>query len=315
MPTSGRRASKTPTIPMAALLLLSLFWTCSALRADLMRGFLPDRLPRFERQALPLAMLALVSGLTAFARRAKWPGENQVRASILVGLGLFVLPGWLVSLSNGHITELARTALFTLVPVFALVFEPHIGSPSRANNRNRLPAALVAVVGALFIFPAAIPASLESCVVILAAACVAAANCHGVAIASHLESDSMALVAAIASTTAAIALVAASGMTEHPIWKWQIVAPELLWSAAVEMPALMLLFWLMPKLSATKMATRFLFAPLFAILIGAALLQSVQELHLRTWLGLVTMAAGAGWLLFAHEEETGATDLHLDLHG
>jgi drug/metabolite transporter (DMT)-like permease len=303
------------------LLLLSLLWASSVWKSELTPGLVPGPIPRYERQALPFLVLALVATPIALRPKRKRPRRSQVWKSILVGLGLFVLPGWLVFLSNGWVPQLARTALFTLVPVFTLVFEPHIGDPSGAPSRGGLAAALAAIAGTLLVFPVTIPATLEVAgaylALILAAACIAAANCLGVAIATPLRREStfpIAAMAAIAGTTAAITQAAASALMEEPILKWETVAPELFWSAVIEAPALMLLFWLMPRLSATKMATRYVLAPLLAILIGAELLRSAQDLHLRTWLGLALMALGSAWLLFAPESEVVAAGLRLDLN-
>jgi cadmium resistance protein CadD (predicted permease) len=302
------------------LLLLSLLSASSVWKTDLTPGLVPGLLPHYERQALPFVLLALMAGSIVLVRRPKWPQRSQVRSSVLVGFGLFVLPGWLLSFARAWVPELARAALLTLVPVFALVLEPYIGNPSEAPARGGLAAALVAVAGALFVFPVTTPTTVEAgdacLVVILAAVCIATANCLGVAAATRLACESIfpiATMAAIASTTAATLLAVSSVLFERPIWKWETLAPELFWSAAVEVPQLMLLFWLMPRLSATKMATRYLLAPVLAIVIGALLLQSVQELHLRTWLGLVGMALGSAWLLFAPESDGGTTGLHLDL--
>jgi drug/metabolite transporter (DMT)-like permease len=77
----------------------------------------------------------------------------------------------------------------------------------------------------------------------------------------------------------------------------------------------LLLFWLMPRLSASRMATRYLLAPLFAILLGAVLLQSLHEIQPQTWLGLALMAAGAVWLMLASPDEQNAPASQLDLKG
>ena len=53
----------------------------------------------------------------------------------------------------------------------------------------------------------------------------------------------------------------------------------------------------MPPHDCTRMTTRFLLAPLFAILIAHGARSPKLELHLG--LGILLMAAGAAWLLFA----------------
>jgi hypothetical protein len=295
-------------------------WAAKSLRRDLLPGLFSGPWPHLAGQVIPLAMLALAAGLFAVLHGAQWPRGRQLGIWILTGLGLFAVPAGLIALSGGWISELARTALFTLVPVFAVVFEPYLGDGARPPVRGGLIGSLVAVAGALLIFPIAFPASMRaSCgwiAVSLAVASVAAANCLGVAAADELESSSAGRLAAMASTagaSAACVLAAASLVLERTAWTRGALTAESIWSAAVEVPGLLLLFWLMGKISAPRMAARFVLAPLLAVLIGVILMQSAQEVRLRTWAGLILMAGGSGWLLFGRGEETGATALPLDL--
>ena len=306
--------------PMAALLLLSLLWTGSALRVDLLPDLQPNLLPHLERQVLTLALLALSAGLIAIERGAEWPRWRLIRDAIVIGLGLFALPAVLIDLADGSVSGLARIALLTLVPLFAVIFEPYIGLRSAPQNRGGLLAALVAGSGSFLVFPVAIPNSISAggafVAVILAAACIAAANCYGVTTATALNGGAkgqIAMMASIASASAAAALTIASICLEQPIWKWNALEPELLWSAAIELPALLLVFWLMRRMSAPRMATRYALAPLLAIVIEVALLQYGRDVRLQTWLGLILMAAGAAWILFAPPEETQPSALPLDL--
>jgi hypothetical protein len=167
------------------------------------------------------------------------------------------------------------------------------------------------------VFPVQIPQSVEAgaafCAVILATACVAWTNCRAVPAAADLPEDSIAAFAAVGSGAAALGLGVASLLLERVVWNRQAIALELFWSAGVEAPALWLLFWLMPRMSAARMATRYVLAPLLAILIGMGLLRSGGEIRAQTWLGLGLMAAGAGRLLFA--SATGDDSKALSLQG
>jgi hypothetical protein len=82
---------------IAALLLLSLLGACNVLRADLLPNLVVP-LPYLERQVLPLALLALAQAVIAIARGAKWPRGFRIRASLLIGLGLFAAPACLLYL-------------------------------------------------------------------------------------------------------------------------------------------------------------------------------------------------------------------------
>jgi drug/metabolite transporter (DMT)-like permease len=66
---------------------------------------------------------------------------------------------------------------------------------------------------------------------------------------------------------------------------------------AVQLPSLLLLFWLMRRTSATAMATRYVLAPLIAILVDMGIAPPI--VGARTWLGLLLIAGGAGALLLA----------------
>jgi drug/metabolite transporter (DMT)-like permease len=268
--------------------------------------------------------LALVSSAFAIARRSSWPHGRQFWYCVKLGLGLFAIPAFLLAFAEGRVPDLGRTALFSLVPVFVVVFEPYIGNSSHTKIALGLPVALLGVVAALLVFPLSIPGSTTSALgfaaIIVATACVASANCLGVALATQMDTPpsaglaAIAPMAAIANTTGAIGLAAATLLFERPVWTWNRIAPDLLWSTAIDMPALALLYWLMRQMSATRMAARFLLSPLLAILIGVLLLRSVQDLRLRTWLGLFVLAASAAWLLFGPEDKSNSSTLPLNLH-
>ena len=312
---------------IAALGTLSLLSACGVLKQIVFTSGAADELPHGERQALPFVLLAIAMCGLAVMRGVEWPRGRAFWNAVLIGLGLFVVPAWLISYADAWIPAFGRTALLTLTPVFAFVFEPYLNSDIGVNedgdevaptaNRNDLVAGLVALVGALCVFPAGIPASIEAgaalCAVIAAAACIAAANCKAVACVPE-EQDSTSRLSllpfiAIATATAAIAFAVGSLLFEHPAWAWQLLAPELIWAAIIEGPGLLLLFWLMPRMSATRMTTRFLWGPLIAVILGAALIRAV--LAWRTWLGLLLMAAGAGYLLLAPKPEPESTGLSL----
>jgi drug/metabolite transporter (DMT)-like permease len=53
-------------------------------------------------------------------------------------------------------------------------------------------------------------------------------------------------------------------------------------------------------------------APLMAILIGMALAR--PDVEPRTWLGLLLVAGGAGWLLFAPDDKPDANSSTLKLN-
>jgi drug/metabolite transporter (DMT)-like permease len=309
------KREKTRVAPVAVLLLLCFLWSLGSLRIDLFPSANPDSLPQMEREALPFGWLTVAAALIAVVRRAAWPSGRQIRGAVLIGLGLFVAPSWLVCFSSQWVPELTRVAVFSLVPVFAVVFEPYIGGVTGLQSRGGLIAALAAVGGTLCFFPVDIPNSIEAgfafFAVILAAACIAATNCAAVKMATQLPAKSVAPMAAIAGATAAAGFAGTAALTQRVLWKWDTLAPELAWSAAVGLPGLLLLFWLMRRISAVRMTTRFVLAPLFAALFGLLFLR--PAMGLRIWLGLLLVTVGAGWLLFAPEEDANDASLPLKL--
>jgi drug/metabolite transporter (DMT)-like permease len=217
---------------------------------------------------------------------------------------LFAAPVVLAAAAQGWVSRLERVAIFSLTPVFAVVFEPHIGNVQQRGN-GALVAALAAVAGALCIFPLDLPgtpgAAVAVLVIILAAACAAIGNCVAVRFASSGVDGSLALCAALACGSAACAFAAASAFTEHAQGHSLRNAMQLAWLAIIDVPALMLLFWLLRQMSAVRMTTRFILAPLLTVLTGIAIEQ--PAISIRMILGILLMAAGAGWILLTPEDD------------
>lgn len=302
-------------VPVTALLLLCFLWSLGSLRSDLMPGIFAAGLPALEREAMHLGAMAAVAGLIALVVGAAWPRGRQIWDAMLIGLGLFVVPALLGEAAKGSIPDLTRVALYSLAPVFAVAFEPYLGRLTESQSKGGLLAALGCVLGTLGVFPLLIPRTWEGAgsffAVILAVACVAATNCWTVRFVSEMPLKSGASVAAIAGATGVIFLAAASRLSEHPAWNGEIVGPEIAWTTAVELPALLLLFWLMRRMSAVRMTTRFVVAPLIVNVVGFLVLR--PSLRLRAGLGILLIAASAGWLLISHEQEAESEALPLDL--
>lgn len=303
--------NRPPLGAIGGLLFLSLLWACGPLRSELLPQRFFRLLPGLAAQTLPLALLAFAAGTFAWLRKAKWPRGQLLQRAVWIGLGLFTAPALLVHLSAGSVSGPARTALFTLVPVFSLVLEPYIGHPAATPIRGGLPAALAAVLGALLVFPSAVPTSIQAefslLALILAAASIGAANCCAEAVFRDCGPSSTTPITAIAAFAGTVSLGAASLALERPAWQTDAFAPELLWAAAIELPQLLLLFWLMRRLSAVRLATRFVLGPLLLVPAGALLVQI--PLAPRTCLGLLGMAAGAAYLLFSREADPEKTTL------
>ncbi len=296
------RPPKLNAAPAGALLLLCLLWAVASLRSDLLPGQSPvTNTSPLLKQATTLALFTLFAAATAFVRKTNWPRGPALLGAALIGAGLLALPALLAALAEGHVDDSTRVALFSLVPVFAVVLEPHLGSALQSSPRATLVSAMVAVAGTLLIFPVELPSTpapvIAFCGVIVAASAVAAANCTAVKIAQSQTTLSLSGFAAITTGSAAILLVIAALFFEPRAWA---VAHIDAW-AIPDLLALALLFWLLRRMSAVRMTTRFLIAPLMANLIAITFLRpGVQP---RAWLGLLLIALASGWLLFAPEDE------------
>ena len=289
---------------------LCLLWAAALLRTDLLPGTGSGvRISPLELEALLLGLFSILAGVAAQVRRAPWPRGKALSAAVMAGVGIFVVPALLTAVSKAWVDDSARVALFSLVPVFAVVLEPHLGTGTAAV-RGGLAAALVAVVGTLLVFPVEIPqtgmAGLGFCGMLVAAAAVAAGNCVGVATCRQREISWLGFGAAAAGIAAF--LIGALGLV---VGRGDADAVTLDGWAVSALAALVLLFWLMPRLSAVGMSTRFLIAPLLANLIGLAFLR--PGVQWRGWLGLALIALGSGWLLLGPRDEAESSGMSLGL--
>ena len=80
---------------------------------------------------------------------------------------------------------------------------------------------------------------------------------------------------------------------------------QLVWIALIDLPALLLIFWLLRCMSAARMTTRYILAPLLIVIAGIALEQ--PAITTRMVVGTILMAVGAIGLLLAPDDDTHET--------
>jgi drug/metabolite transporter (DMT)-like permease len=306
--------------PLVALLLLGFLEAIPTLRADLFPDPFAGLLPPLQRQILSLALLAVLATLVSVVRRSPWPGVRSLATGTLIGFGLFVIPAVLLEITRPWLSPVTRAALLTLTPFFAVIFEPYLTQRSAQQSRAALPACLATIAGALLVLPVTMPDSLPAVAAVVAigaaAASIAAATCLAIRTLSSVAKDaaptqlSIAPFAAIACAAASFGLIVLAIFSDHPSFAWNAVPSTLAWSAATELPALLLLFWLLSRVSAPRLSIRFALSLLFPILIGAPLLHS--HLSARDWCGVALMVAGTAYLLLAPEDNS--EFLGLSLH-
>lgn len=303
---SGRTTSGL--LPTFGLLLLSALWAIDSLRTDLDPAFGADGLSPAMRQGLLFSVFIAVASSIAFARRIEFPRGRDAWACASIGLGLFVVPATLVACAEGWVSTMDRVAVFSLTPVFAVVFEPYLQGTVPPKGKSALAGALAAVGGILLLLPLDIPSSFGAgaalCALLAATVSVAATNCLAVKLADTLASRSNLPMAVQAGAASAVCFVAAAAFRPHTAWRWSALPSQLLGSFVIELPALFLLFWLMKRMAASRMTARFSLAPLFTILVGMILEPSSPPV--RAWFGIGLLACGAGWLVFAPPENNEA---------
>jgi drug/metabolite transporter (DMT)-like permease len=310
-----RRADRTPVglSPASGLLLLSALWAVAWLRTDLIPQFGAEALPPAQGQAALFSVFAAVAASIAVAQHVEFPRGRRAWACAGIGVGLFVVPAVLTACAQGWVSKLEQVAVFSLTPVFAVILEPYLNDSGTRQGKAALAGTLAAVVGILLLFPLDIPGSFRAgaalCALLAAAFVVAATNCLAVRLAHNIAGRSTLPMAALAGGAGAICFAAAAAVRPHTAWRWNALPTQLLGLLLIDLPALFLLFWLMRRLGASRMTARFLLAPLFAILTGMAL--EPASPHVRGWLGMAFLAAGAGWLLFAPPERNEVEELSL----
>ncbi|MBS1802518.1 MAG: hypothetical protein JST28_04090 [Acidobacteria bacterium] len=297
----GGLGTRPKWLPASGLLLLCLIWAMGWVRADLAPGSAPGlKVNPLWNEAALLGTFAVLAGVAGAILKKRWPTGNELRKALAVGVGLFVAPAVLNPFIKDQSEDTTRVALFSLTPLFAVIFERHLRRFDESHEiRGGFLAAMVAVAGTFLVFPVELPHSYASAfamlAVIISAAVVAATNCLGVEIVQRHDVCPLTL-GAVSAVSASLLLGVAglfqvlSGTSFMPIDAW----------AVSNLLALALLFWLMQRMNALQMTTRFLIAPLLANLMSLALLQ--PHVGFQSWIGLLLIAVGSGWMLFAPVE-------------
>lgn len=292
--------------PRLGLLLLSGLWALSSLSEELLPHAGGGAMPSAVREAVLFAGFAAFSAALAVGRGVEFPRGRLAWAYGGVGLGLFVTP-WVVGFfAEGRVSALDRVAVYSLTPVFTVVLQPYLQGELPRRGKAALAGAIGAVAGILFLFPLDVPGSWRAgaalCALAAAALGIAMANCFAVKLAGERTNGSCLPMAALAGGASAVCFAVAAALEPQAGWQWSALGLDVPVSMALDLAGLFLLFWLMRHLAASRMAARFLLAPLFTLLAAVALEPAPPPE--RAWLGMVLLAGGAGWLIFAPDEES-----------
>ncbi len=304
--SGGRSGGRGRRRDLGLLLLLSLLLGLGWLRNDLLRTTLPRLLPGREARTLPLVLLAVAAGSAALVRRDRWPRGKRLLWALAIGPGLFLVPAWLAR-SATSISAVSGFAVGALVPVFVVLFEPWVGGREEYRKGAFL-ASLVAVGGALLAVPISVPGELggvkDYLLLVAGMAVMGVTNCVAARelFAAGGEGGSAAApVAAIAGAVCAAGFAVADGDAGRWVVGWSLVWPELAWSAVVELPALLLLFYLFQRMSAVRLSARYVLSLWIPLVVVAVATRAA--LGVGSWIGLGLMGLGGLMLTFGGEEE------------
>src|SRR3569833_358939 len=157
MDQAARRRNGLST---CGLLLLSLLWAVGWVRADLAPGTRAGmELSPLWGEAALLGVFAVMAALAGKTLEKRWPTGRAMAISLLAGFGLFVVPAVLAVRAQERIDDATRVALFSLTPMFAVIFEPYLGIAGARETRGGFPAAMIAVAGTFLVFPLELPRS------------------------------------------------------------------------------------------------------------------------------------------------------------
>lgn len=300
--------------PIAGLAALSALAAIGWLLPDLFPPSAANAMPQPLGQAILFGIFAATAAGIAAARRLKYPRGRHAWACAGVGIGLFVIPAAAAAFAQNRISSYDEVAALCLTAFFAVVLEPFLQDGAQAGRRVALAGALAAIAGILCLFPLEIPRSIQAvaglCVMIAAAVELAAANCIAVRLARQNPERSILPMAALAGGAGALcfaAIAACGGGAALSSTTLQIYAARLL---LLDLPSLFLLFWLLNRLCASQITARFLLAPLLASLVSLALLKMLPSP--RGLLGILLLAGGSAWLVFAPAEEQTPLSIHVE---
>jgi drug/metabolite transporter (DMT)-like permease len=290
--------------PGLGLLLLSMLSAFGWLLPDLfpVSGTIAVSLPL--GQAILFAVFAAMTTSIAVVRRLEFPRGRSAWVYASLGLGFFVIPTSVAAFARNSVSSFDAVGILCLTPIFAVVLEPYLqGCPPR-SAKAALAGALFAIAGILSFVPFETPSSFRAGAalffLLITAFELAATNCVAVRLASTAPGGSTLPMAALAGSAAAICFALIAAISRRSVWPSSALQLYLLKLFLVDLPGLLLLFGLMKCLAASRMAARFLLVPMFAALAGLAMEQALPPP--RVLVGIVLLAGGSGWLVFAPGE-------------
>jgi hypothetical protein len=246
------------------------------------------------------AVLAVLAGLAAVARRRALPGLRSVFALLAVGGGLLAAPALGAVLHGPAAESLNRAVALCFVPVIAAVL-----TGIRGERENLWPA-LLGLGGALLVFPLALPSSALAYVGLLAtplavaAACVACGQVRR-GVAAEWSAAALFAGGAIVLVVLRAVVVATSGEVSEAVS-----------ASAVAIDAVLagLLVLAVMRLEAMRFVSSYFAIPMLAVVEGVAIFRS--GLTFRLGCGVLLLAIGLVGLLKKQVTDDGTSLLRLN---
>ena len=290
--------------PGLGLLLLSMLSAFGWLLPDLFPHTGVNAVSLPLGQAILFSAFAAMTASIAMVRRLRFPGGQRAWVCASLGVGFFVIPTSTVAFARNSVSNFEAVGVLCLTPIFAVVLEPYLQDCPPRKGKAALAGALVAIAGILSLVPLETPRSFRAgvalFVLLMTAFELAATNCVAVRLAVTAPGGSTLPMAALAGGATAICFTVIAAISRSSAWPSSALQGYLLKLFLVDLPGLFLLFWLMSRLAASRMTARFLLTPMFVVFAGLALVQTLPPI--RALVGVLLLAGGSGWLVFAPGE-------------
>ncbi len=267
----------------------------------------PGALPILEQQALHYLLIGLVAAAALAVRRRSaktqsipWP---SLSAASLLLLGL---PAILTELAARVTTE-SGPALFALAPLFVVVGVASAGGSIAGSSRARslMMPSLIGLAGALLLLPFKLPSTaLGAGLFLTAIAAVVSAAIGSVWMHRLLQHCPLRPALVLLCGVNAVFLGVASALHEPITLPLTALPVELLRAAALDLPQLLLLVWLLRELDPARLSARYLLAPLLTTLEGMAFFRLPVDLRMGAG-SVLLLVGGMALLLWKGDDESG----------
>ena len=251
-----------------------------------------DPVPTLERLGVVYGLLGLFFGVRGF-------GERRWVWLALTAMGLIGVPAVFLEVALGTISGASASAGFAFVPIVVIMVVAFSGD---GGARRLLVPALVALGGVLLLLPVEFPSALRGRLMfgglVLVVVLVAVLS---VWMYRLLQGFALAEAIAVVCLSNSMFLLVSCLIRGEFVWRWSALASIASMSSLVGAIVVVLMVWLLRKMTPVRFAARYLVIPFFTVLEGYVLLR--PDLTVRMGFGLCLLAVGAGVILISRGGE------------